>query len=98
MRWPLMTKARAERELHIHLEYAQALINSEYNKALQDGKKQVREWARDANANIMTAASPAGAAQAAFRYAEAMFNPKPSSFQEVIDSGVLNLKSVKVEK
>lgn len=84
MRWPLVTRARYERELEIKDKAAYVAIMQEYQRAMKDGKRQVHAWARDAAAKFFSIDPyrAKGAAIAAFQQAEHQFNPAPLTLSE----------------
>lgn len=82
LRWPLITRARYDRELTIAVN----AIRTEYDRATVDGKAKVHAWARDAAANFFHVDSyrAKGAAVALFQQAEQQFDPKPLALSEVL--------------
>lgn len=77
MRWPFMTKSRHDNitgAYAVRLDAAVAAILKEYDRATQDGKRKVHEWAREATWNVFHG----GQAEAAFQEAEHIFRPDPN--------------------
>jgi hypothetical protein len=77
--WVLSVKLLKERDLYVErIADLEQVAAAEYERALEEGKAQVRTWAVDANYNVYI--SDAGTAQskaiAAFQEAVRQFAPK----------------------
>jgi len=83
-KWPLVTRARYDREIKLVSTSAAAVIAAEYDRAMAAGKAQVHAWARDAAARFFSISPERakGAAVAAFQQAEHQFNPAPKTLSE----------------
>ena len=86
MRWPFMTKARYEHDLEIAMDVMQRAVEREYQRAMTEGRAQVRRWAVDANAKFFTIDMhrAKGAAIAAFQQAASQFGPAPLTMSDVL--------------
>jgi hypothetical protein len=73
MKWPFVSRKKYEQVI----ADASADIAGEYQRALIDGRKQVHDWAVEANYNIFNADIGAvkGLAIAAFQQAIGIFSP-----------------------
>jgi hypothetical protein len=84
MRWPWMTKKRHHETLGVLASMYQEQLDAEYTRAIREGRKQVHQWAIEANYNVFNHDNPRGAAYAAFQEAERMFAPPPLTLSEAL--------------
>jgi hypothetical protein len=81
-----MSKAEHEREVKRVTELMQEAVDREFQRAMTEGRAQVRRWAVDANAEFFTIDMyrAKGAAIAAFQQAASQFGPAPLTLSDVL--------------